>query len=293
MIIPINKHLNLVKSKRAGFPYCYCVLIKDQTRVLIDSGCSSNIAAELREQGLDIVINTHFHWDHTRQNQNIGQVQIWCHGLDAAGIRSANVHMERYGFNAFAEEDMGRLFIQVNGITDRPVHRELKDNEILDLGKVRLKVIHTPGHTPGHCVLFEEHSGILISGDIDLSAWGPWYLHICSDLDDYLNSIEKCMELKPGLVISGHKGIIEPDLGARFIAYRDQILHKEEEVLGALDRPISLEELSLLRLFYGFKIKSDRYLQFWEKQGVYLHLQRLIRQGLVQKEPDTDLYYRI
>ncbi|KUG02980.1 hypothetical protein ASZ90_019634 [hydrocarbon metagenome] len=291
MIIPINHHLKLVKSKQVRFPYCYCVLIEDQTRVLIDSGCSSDIASDLKEQGLDIIINTHFHWDHTRQNQNLGEVQIWCHSLDAPGIRSADIHMERYGYNAFAAEDMGRIFLQTNGITDRPVHRELRDGETLDLGKVHLRVIHTPGHTPGHCVLLEEHSGILISGDIDLSAWGPWYLHICSDLDDYISSIERCMELKPNLVISGHKGIVEHDLRARFMDYRDRILRKEEEILGLIDRPVSLEELGVRGLFYGSKTKSDRYLKFREKQGVYLHLQRLMRQGLVKKE--ADIYYRI
>ncbi len=291
MIIPINRQLNLVKSHQAGFPYCYCILIKDQSQVLIDSGCSSDIAADLRQQGIDIVINTHFHWDHTRQNQNLGQVQVWCHGLDAPAIRSADIYMERYGFKAFAAEEIGRLFIQANKITDRPVHRELYDGEILDLGKVHLRVIHTPGHTPGHCVFFEEHTGILISGDIDLTSWGPWYLHICSDLDDLIGSIEKCMELRPSMVISGHKGIVDHDLQARFLTYRDCILRKEDEVLRALDKPLTLEELGAFRIFYGFKTKFDKYLQFWEQQGVYIHLQRLIRKGLVRREADR--YFRI
>jgi glyoxylase-like metal-dependent hydrolase (beta-lactamase superfamily II) len=290
MIIPVNRYLHLVQSKQISFPYCVCVLIEGPERVLIDSGCTPQMAAELRAKGIDIVINTHFHWDHTRENQNLGPVQVWCHSLDAPAIRSAENFMGRYGFKDFGAEDMGQIFLKHHGISDRPVHRELQDGEILDFGKLSLRVIHTPGHTPGHSVLFDEDNRILLSGDIDLTAWGPWYLHICSDLDDYINSIEKCMELKPRLVISGHKGIMDQNLEARFLAYRDCILRKEEQILASLDQPRSLKDLGALRLFYGVQNQFDDYIQFWERQGVYLHLQRLKKQGLVKEE--DKLYFR-
>lgn len=291
MIIPVNRYLHLVRSRQMAFPYCVCVLIEGSQRVLIDSGCSPEMAAEIRAKGLDIVINTHFHWDHTRENQNLGSVQVWCHSLDAPAIRSAENFMGRYGFKDFGSEDMGKMFLKYHGIKDRPVHRELEDGEVLDLGKLSLRVIHTPGHTPGHSVLFDEYHGILLSGDIDLTAWGPWYLHICSNLDDYISSIEKCMELKPRLVISGHKGIVEQDLDARFLAYRDCILRKEEQILASLEQPRSLEELGALRLFYGPQNQFDAYIQFWEQQGVYLHLQRLKEQGRIQQE--EKIFFRI
>ncbi len=290
MIIPINPYLHLVQSEQIAFPYCVCVLVEGSQRVLIDSGCSPKLADELRGLGLDIVINTHFHWDHSRQNENLGPVEVWCHSLDAPAIRSADNFIGRYGFKAFGAEDMGKMFLKYHGIKDRPVHRELKDGEILDFGKVCLRVIHTPGHTPGHCVLFDEQNAILLSGDIDLTAWGPWYLHICSDLDDYISSIEKCRELKPRQVISGHKGIVEEDLEARFLAYRDCILRKEEQILLSLQQPLSLEELGALRLFYGPQNQFDTYIQFWERQGVYLHLQRLIKLGLIKEE--EKMYFR-
>ncbi len=290
MIIPVNRYLYVVQSEQISFPYCVSVLVEGSQRVLIDSGCSQEVASELRGRGLDVVINTHFHWDHSRQNQNLGPVEVWCHHLDAPAIRSAENFIARYGFKDFGAEDMGKMFLKYHGIEDRPVHRELNDGEILDLGQVCLRVIHTPGHTPGHCVFFDEYHGILLSGDIDLTAWGPWYLHICSDLDDYISSIEKCRELKPRLVISGHKGIVDQDIQARFLAYRDSRLRKEEKILASLQQPLSIEELGALRLFYGPQNQFDSYIQFWERQGVYMHLQRLIKQGRVMEE--GNLYYR-
>ncbi|MBK6632249.1 MAG: MBL fold metallo-hydrolase [Betaproteobacteria bacterium] len=44
--------------------------------------------------------------------------------------------------------------------------RWLEDGDIVTFGKVRLEVIHTPGHTPGHVVFFERASKIAIVGDV-------------------------------------------------------------------------------------------------------------------------------
>lgn len=41
----------------------------------------------------------------------------------------------------------------------------LKDGETLDLAGLALEVVHTPGHTPGHCCFRMESEGLLLSGD--------------------------------------------------------------------------------------------------------------------------------
>ncbi|TMC49814.1 MAG: MBL fold metallo-hydrolase [Chloroflexi bacterium] len=45
-----------------------------------------------------------------------------------------------------------------------PVDRTFADNELLPVAG-GLRVLHTPGHTPGHCSLLHEPSGVLITGD--------------------------------------------------------------------------------------------------------------------------------
>jgi glyoxylase-like metal-dependent hydrolase (beta-lactamase superfamily II) len=42
---------------------------------------------------------------------------------------------------------------------------DLVDDDVLDLAGVRFRVIHTPGHTPGHCCFHIEEEGLLFSGD--------------------------------------------------------------------------------------------------------------------------------
>ena len=42
---------------------------------------------------------------------------------------------------------------------------DLVDGETLTLAGVEFEVIHTPGHTPGHCCFFVREEGVLFSGD--------------------------------------------------------------------------------------------------------------------------------
>ena len=43
--------------------------------------------------------------------------------------------------------------------------RAARDGDVLDLGNVAVKVLHTPGHTPGSICLYAEEQGLLFSGD--------------------------------------------------------------------------------------------------------------------------------
>lgn len=44
--------------------------------------------------------------------------------------------------------------------------RWLKEHDTIQIGSVKLDVLHCPGHTPGHVVFFERSSRLLISGDV-------------------------------------------------------------------------------------------------------------------------------
>ena len=41
----------------------------------------------------------------------------------------------------------------------------MADGQVLSLAGVDLEVLHTPGHTPGHCCFYQRDEGILLSGD--------------------------------------------------------------------------------------------------------------------------------
>jgi hydroxyacylglutathione hydrolase len=42
---------------------------------------------------------------------------------------------------------------------------DLSDGMVLDIAGVSLEVLHTPGHTPGHCCFLHHEEGVLFAGD--------------------------------------------------------------------------------------------------------------------------------
>lgn len=87
----------------------------------------------------------------------------------------------------------------------QPDH-ELSDNQVLELGGEKLKVIHTPGHTPGGVCFYWEKGKTLFSGDT-LFPGGPgatkW--EYCS-FDDIIKSIKNKLFTLPDdtEVLAGH-----------------------------------------------------------------------------------------
>lgn len=291
MLLPVAKDIYLVEApNKARFPYCHGLYIDDEINVLIDSSLGEENLASLKKKKVDILVNSHFHEDHILHNNYFTDAKIWAHALDAPAIRSMDVFLDFYGFTTYNALGLGQGFIDSIDLKASAVHHELQDGEIIDCGQTRLQVIHTPGHSPGHCCFWLEEQGILFSSDIDLSRFGPWYGHPCSNLGDYARSIKKCRDLQPGLVVSSHKGVISDDLNRRFDEYLAVIYRKEDAVLAALQKnPFNLEELTSRQIFYGPASKIDPFMLFFEKMAIKLHLEKLLAENRVREK--EGLYY--
>lgn len=293
MLISLAQDINLVQGpKKARYPYCNCLYIDGgEAKVLIDTGCGKNDIGHLLEQRIDVVINSHFHEDHILNNSYFASSEVWAHRLDAPAISSMEVFKSFYGFVEEEERKWADKFIESMGLKAVPVTRELEDGDVLDFGRVKLDVVFTPGHTPGHCCFFIEKEGMLFAADIDLSQFGPWYGHACSDLDDLLRSVNKCIEIGPKIVITGHgSGIVKDDIPHRMRAFAEVVLRKEELVLSFLkERPHTLDELAEKKIFYSSEPIDDPFYALSERMAIEQHLRRLMKNGEIAKEGAT--YY--
>jgi glyoxylase-like metal-dependent hydrolase (beta-lactamase superfamily II) len=267
------------------------MLITDHVRAMIDTSCEEKQARAIAAQGLDLIINTHFHEDHIMFNWIFDKSQIWAHSLDAPAIRSLDLWKELFGFSYYGDDEIGDTYRKNIKTQSSPVHKELRDGELIDLGTVKLRVLHTPGHTRGHCSYFEENEGILYAGEITLSNFGPWYGHLDSDIDQYIKSIERCKELRPRLVISSHLGIINDDIDKRMQAFLDRIHEKENIILNELNIPQTLEQLTEKKLYYGTSRQLPHFRMFFEKVAVHKHLQRLTAAKRIASE--NGVYFKI
>jgi glyoxylase-like metal-dependent hydrolase (beta-lactamase superfamily II) len=103
---------------------------------------------------------------------------------------------------------------------------QLKDEDVLNVGKHKLKIIHTPGHTPGSICIFLEEWGkrILFSGDI-VSAQGrlgfingPGF-----NLDDWKKTLKHLVDLRIDAMFPGHGTFVLSDACDHIKLYSDKM----------------------------------------------------------------------
>ena len=235
------------------FPNCHTYLLfEGKDIVAFDPQCGIH----LLEKGLNTmgkswknikyIINTHFHADHTASNAFIKErkpdIQILIHKDDAKGIESTEEYFSRYGLNGEAKTHYESIFKYI-GYEHSIPDRLLKEGDLIPGG---FKVIHTPGHTPGHCCFIR--SEVLISGDIDLVG-RPWVSNITSSVDDFHKSIRKLLNIEVDIFLPGHGQPIyrRNKIRSELEKYQTRIIKISNKILNLFEGELSLEEIINIR----------------------------------------------
>lgn len=281
--------LYFLRGEQSGkFPYSNGLLIEGEQRVLVDTGFGAVVRQEILAMGgADVIINTHYHFDHTYGNRYFPQAEIWAHPIDALAIQSREVFELFTGFGKIGEIPGKDTF--PGGMQQREVAKELRDGDILDFGALKLQVLHTPGHTPGHISLYEPEHSILFAGDIDLSSFGPWYGNAQSNLEDFEASIERLIKLGPKVLVTSHADILTENIGERLIEYGAKIGEREERILRFLGSGKTMAELLDAKLIFRQHPEPEKLYRFFEQVMLEKHLQRLLRQGKIAVKEERKL----
>jgi glyoxylase-like metal-dependent hydrolase (beta-lactamase superfamily II) len=119
--------------------------------VIDPAGGAERILAAVAERAVEAVVLTHGHFDHLGAAGDVMSATgapLWAHEADASAASSALLNGARlFGFDDEAP----------------PVDRELADGDEIVASELVLRVIHTPGHTPGGISLLG--GGHLFCGD--------------------------------------------------------------------------------------------------------------------------------
>lgn len=165
---------------------------KSKEAALIDcSAVDSDINEELERAGakLKYILLTHGHFDHIAGIRPNPEVKIVMHKADIGWLEKTNQYLPMFGMPTMTVPEID-IFVQ--------------EGDILKLGDLEIKVIHTPGHTQGGVCYLTD--GKLFSGDtIFREAVGRCDLE-GGDFDQIVESIKnKIFTLPPQtLIYPGH-----------------------------------------------------------------------------------------
>lgn len=136
---------------------CYIVGCEETREgVVIDpGGHPERILAALRKSGLTIryVLNTHCHFDHMGANAEI---------VAATGAPLALHPLEIPLLQARGGAEWFGVPVRESPLPDV----ELADGQVLELGRLRFRVLHVPGHSPGGVAFYEPDEGVVFDGDV-------------------------------------------------------------------------------------------------------------------------------
>jgi len=186
------------------------LIVGRQAAVLLDTGAGiGNIARALPSvyNGEIIAVNSHTHFDHVGDNHRFPQVMVYNHPAAVArlkrGYSAAELAPHAKPSQFERAEDVPAEYI-IPPSNPAPI----EDGHVIDLGGRRLRVIHTPGHSPDSIMLLDEAAGVLFTGDSYYP--GPLYCHYDgefygrSSLEDYCRSMDMAAGLDVKTVHPGH-----------------------------------------------------------------------------------------
>jgi len=198
--------------------------IKGRERdLLIDTGMG---ISSLREAATDIfqkpltVVMTHTHLDHMGSAHEFDH--CLCHPSEAGKLSSAADGLplrwsdwpEDHLKSMELDEDPGEYVVtalphagfdidnfKMQATTPTAL---LDEGDRVDIGNRNFEVLHLPGHSPGSIALWEKDTGTMFSGDVIYD--GPLLDKLDgSDIDQYVNSMERLLTLPVKVVHGGHE----------------------------------------------------------------------------------------
>ena len=189
--------------------HCYLLLGKKKA-LLIDTGLGVANIREIVDKITSLpimVVTTHVHWDHIGGHRFFEEFAVhedekeWIMGefpLSLSIVKQNLLNGNCEFLKSFDIEDYN-IF---SGIPKQI----LEDGDEIDLGNRKVEVLHTPGHSPGHCCFYEEERAYLYSGDLIYKGCLDMF-YPTTNPNLFAQSIEKVSKLDVKRILPGHHSL--------------------------------------------------------------------------------------
>ena len=225
--------------------------------IIIDTGPSRRygeelavLAKELTGKGVAKVYLTHFHPDHVFGNQGFDAAKI----AAPAGVIEGLTQMG----NSFSDAMYYIARDWMRG-TDLVLPQTIAKTGVDDIGGRRLQVLELAGHTGSDLAIFDETTGLLISGDLVFLDRAPTTPH--ANLAVWRETLNKLEQMPFSKLVPGHGPAESGKRGV--LQTRDWLNAIEENITASFEKgldmteamqeplPPSLEKIALARYEFG------------------------------------------
>jgi glyoxylase-like metal-dependent hydrolase (beta-lactamase superfamily II) len=187
----------IVRALSVGPMEANCYILEcEETRaaMVIDPGSeAAKILSVIGEHNLQLklIVNTHAHVDHIAANSDLKEktsTPLCIHTADA---------------DILVDPQKNLSFFIGTPVSSPVPDRLLEDGDILEVGTLSLKVIHTPGHSPGSICLLGNKC--IFTGDLLFAGGIGRYDFPGSSYTTLMDSLRKVMALDDDLIVyPGH-----------------------------------------------------------------------------------------
>jgi len=193
-----------IEQVKVGYMEVFCYIVacpvNKEALVIDPAGDEERVVEKIKQKNLDLkyIVNTHGHGDHTCGNDKV------------KALTAAKIIMHELDDTMFNSEEGQARSRQWGFTPSPPADITVKEGDQIVVGDVTLKVIHTPGHSPGGISLLGN--GNLFTGDtLFVGGIGRTDLPGCS-MSQFMHSIKKKLLTLPGdtIVWPGHDYGIRP-----------------------------------------------------------------------------------
>jgi hydroxyacylglutathione hydrolase len=144
-----------------------------------------------------------------------------------------------------------------------------------------LEVIHTPGHSSGHCCFFLRQQGVLFTGDHILGTGTSIIVPPDGDMHLYMASLADLLSYPVKVICPGH-GPVVWQAREKILEYLEHRRQREEAVLEGVRSGIRRTEELVKRIYTDIPESFHAMAYF----SVEAHLVKLIQEGKVRRRQE-------
>ena len=153
-------------EKNGKYPDGNQVIVRgSDTQAAFDTPIVANLIGPEFDR-TDLVILGHVHEDHMAALHRLPRAPVHVHEADLAAAQSWEGLRAAYGSDQSYANEMLARFQRDFFYAPRPDAIGYADGAVWELGGSRVRAIHMPGHTAGHCVLLVEPEDVAFIGDM-------------------------------------------------------------------------------------------------------------------------------